>query len=206
MTGSPSSSSAGAIKSRDGFDDKGGDDSITLVLDDKYQLTASRNKLAKSCFYFQRLLSGPYREAGQARVKIQSQGLFSFEAFELVVKYADENLFLRDTDNPNLYLDALELAVLWSYDELVDLIQAHLADCLSRDTADDIHMAANEYNLEELQQKCIEFERLLEQSKGMIRRKWGLCPLDGHANKNRHHYDSCWKWRQQTIDDEDWDA
>lgn len=183
--------------------DDNGDDSITLVLDGQHELSASRTRLAKSCFYFQCLLTGPYKEAGQSRIDIQSQGMFSFEAFEIVVKFANENLFIRDKEQLELHFDVLDLAILWSYDELIDVIQAHLVDCLSIETGADIHTIANLHNLKELQEGCIEFERSLEKAIGLIRRKSGLCPLEGH---DKHHYTSCSNWVQKTMEDEDWDA
>lgn len=184
--------------------DDDADDSITLVLDDKYELTVSRCRLAKSCPYLQCLMNGPYREAGQSRINIQSEGMFSYDAFEVVIKFANDNLFIRDKEKLDLHFDVLDLAILWSYDGLIDVIQAHLIDCLSIETGVDIHTVADYHNLKQLQEGCLEFERSLEKAIGSIRRKSGYCPLEGH---DKHHYTSCSERRaRKTVEDEDWDG
>lgn len=183
------------------------DDNVTLVLDDKYEIVASRSRLVKSCFYFQCLLAGPYRESGQSRVEIKSQGMFEFEVFENVVKFADEHIFIRDDEKLDLHFGMIELAILWAYDELIEVIEWHLMDCLNLDNCVNIHGLANHYNLKQLQDRCVQYENSLEKAMGPMRKRIGRCPLDGHE---KHHYSTCSNYpdpsKRPPAEEEDWDA
>lgn len=182
-------------------------DIVTLVLDDTYEVVASRSRLVDSCFYFQCLLAGPYKESGQSRIEIKSQGMFDFDVFEAVVRYANERAFIRDDEKLELHFGMIGLAIFWAYDELINLLESYLIGCLNLNNCADIHGLANYHDLKKLQEECIRFENSLEQAMGPLRRRTGRCALDGHEN---HHYSTCSSYsehlKRSPIEDEDWDS
>lgn len=169
-----------------------------LVYNRRRSIKVDRKKLANSCFYFQRLLEGPFKESKQTCIDINLGNMFSFEAFDCIVRYANDGIFIKDPEKHNVYIQAIQLAILWSYDEFVEIMESHFIEQISLETMTDFHGLAvrHKFHLSRLEEECIKFSKSL--TTGSVLRAWPRCPIPGHGP---HHYSSCPK----ELDDNDWD-
>lgn len=166
---------------------KGSDERVVLVYNGQEEVEANRQALAESCFYLDHLLTGPFREAQQSRIEIHLGEEFSFSVFKAMIDYANSRLFDRDYDVMH-YLGMRQLAELWMYDELIEIVDSHLISCICPSTLVNIHTRANIFRWNRLQEECLKAERMLDASLGSVYRNWPRCPMDGH---NKHHYSNC---------------
>lgn len=143
--------------------------------------------MANACYYFRNLLEGPFKESTQYAIEINLGTAFSFEAFKCVIDYANKGIFYRDPDNCHPYIDAIQLAISWGYDEFVALAEDHLIDRgLTRDEIDVLTRLAGDNlpTLKRLYDACEEF------ATSMARRDFiriSRCIIDNHI----HAYLDC---------------
>lgn len=124
------------------------------------EMEVTRSKVAASCFYFRTLLCGPFRESSQSRIDIHLGDDFSFETFKAVIHYANDKTFTRFGKNIDHYLEIIQLASLWMYDELVEVVELHLIENLSISLSARFHTLANIFDLRRLKEVCIKIEHL----------------------------------------------
>lgn len=164
-----------------------------------------RYKVANSCFYFNRLLDGPFKESRESNIHINLGNMFSFEALDCIVKYADQGIFLRDPDKHDIYIEAIQLAILWAYDEFVEVVEEHFINHITLYNMTDLHGLArrHKFALQRLERACLAFEQKLGQYHSDTMRPWPRCAIDGHG---KHSYINCnQKLVPRTIRDDDWE-
>lgn len=173
-------------------------DNIVFIYNGCNKIETSRKAVASSCIYFNCLLEGSFREAKERQISIQMEE-FSFEAFESIIRYANSRHFDYKQKFSH-YIEVIQLAAAWMFDELVELIELVLIDTISMETIVNTHTLANLLNLEKLQQACEDFEKELDAG-GTLERRWVRCPEEGHKS---HHYRDCVE-ESRMNQDEDWD-
>lgn len=148
---------------------------VTLSYNGEHDMVVNREKLANSCHYFRKLLSGEYIERNQDRIEIFLEGLVPLDIFQDVINYADKGIL--DRRRPiKYYVRMLKLAHIWIYDTLMDDIQIHLINKIDMDTIVRIHTAANLLDLKRLQRECLRFERIVDRNPGSVIRFWRFDP------------------------------
>jgi len=172
---------------------------LVIVYNGKKDIEVMRDKIGESCFYFKTLLNGDFKESCQSRIDIKLND-FSFEAFQGVVNFANGGTFTVPEASIGVYVEMIQLAALWLYDELVENLESYLIDNVTIDSLVNVHTLANVLKLDRLKAKCSRIE--YDVQVGTIEKRWGRCPLPGHES---HHYSSC---PLQTVDpdNEDWNA
>lgn len=164
------------------------EDIVTLVYNGKKEIRANRSKLSQSCFYFQTLLAGPYKEKEQSRINIFLEKDFSFEALKYVVKYAVDKEFLRDERKYKLHIEMIQLAQFLMFDELMKVIESHLSTIISLKNLHELHTLANLLELKSLRKECLKAEQLLNTQLATTLIRLSCCHLTGHEG---HHYSNC---------------
>lgn len=168
--------------------DSTNNETVLMVYNGSKEIEASRSNLANSCSYFKCLLDGQFREASQSRVDIQlDEDDFSYEIFEALVKFANSRYFIRDDSRLSYYMDLIQLANLWCYDELVKVCESYLISIVSIDSLVHIRTLSNILNLSRLKRKCIEMQNLLDRFEEFTL-PYPRCPVEGHSD---HHYHWC---------------
>lgn len=127
--------------------------------------------------------------------------MFSYKAFDCVIRYADESIFIRDPELIDLHIEAVQLGILWVYDEFVEVVEAHLIEQISLDTLTDLHGLAKRHSLVlgRLEEACKQYEEISISLD--MPRNWSRCHIDGHSN---HHYINCRPLVGDLCED-DWD-
>lgn len=160
---------------------------VTIVYNDEKEITVDRDALAKSCFYFERLLAGPYKESTQSKINVYIERNFSYEAFESIINYAVDKQFLRDASKFKLHLEMIQLASYLMYDELIEVIESHFKDILKLKNLEILHTLAISLNLPKLKEACLNAEHTLDTRVTNLQRTVG-CPFHRY---DHHHYASC---------------
>lgn len=174
-----------------------------LVYNDSKSIKIDRNRVARSCHYFEKLLEGGYKESGQHCIKMEFGDMFTFESFDCVVRYADEKRFLKDPDLHDVHIGAIQLAILWGYTEFIEIVESHLIEQINLDKLIDLMGLAIRHRptLNNLYVACENFEKKLNNrlSQGRI---WTRCSYEGHKE---HHYLNCNQHKFVVPQEEDWD-
>lgn len=144
-----------------------------------------RHKVQNSCRYFELLLNSTFVEGRQSVINLEVKNLVSFEAFKIIITYANENRFIADPDLLNEHIQAIQLCIIWGYDEFMKVIEAHLISQLSFRTIIAIQGLAKRHKvfLCELERCCEEFDDLSRTSIDFPL-MWPTCPIEGH----RRHF------------------
>lgn len=121
----------------------------------------NRNKIANSCVYFYNLLSSQFLEGSKSRIELYVNDSISFEVFESVVKFAENRIFDK-TKSLQFYIKMLQLADSWILNSLMAQIELHLSNKIDKKTLVLIHTTANLYNLTNLKNDCLRFERAVD--------------------------------------------
>lgn len=182
---------------------------VILIYNDESakRVEVDRRMAAKSCFFLEKLLTGPFRESRLNEINIYLPEDISFECFKSILFYATKDIFIRSKDYELLF-QMIQLARLWLYDELVDIIESHLADSIKQNTIFSFHVLARSMKLKLLAEKCDLYYREYEEMLGIVERRWGRCPIAGHE---KHHYLNCQvgtsppRASDPHEPDEDWD-
>lgn len=150
-------------------------------------IKVDRHRMAKTCSYFSCLLEGPFRESKQHVIKIILGNMFSFEAFDCVISYANDNIFIPDENKVALYMDAIQLAIYWGYEKFIDLVESYFISILSLDWFVDFMalVATDPYYLQKLDTALDKFDSNQARE---TRRPWPICAINGHQN---HCYINC---------------
>lgn len=160
---------------------------VTLVYNGQREVIVDRKLASDSCFFLNRLLEGPFKEAKKSRIDIHLSKHYSFDCFKKILQFATENVFIR-TDNFDLLFQMIQLAKLWFYDELIDIIEDHLINNVNKRTIMKFYFLSLHINLENLERKCIMYEQFIEENIGNVGRNWPRCAVPGHHN---HLYSYC---------------
>jgi len=163
-----------------------------LYYDNISSIKIDRNTMSKTCRYFEVLLNGTYIEGRQPIIHLKLSDMFSYEAFACIIHYGNNNQFLPDPDKLDVYIEAIQLCVLWDYEDCKDLLMHHLATQLSVYTITDIMGVAmrHKYSLGNLIRACEEFERSVP-FQTCIPESWVVrCAID-HDEDKPHHYMNC---------------
>lgn len=175
------------------------DESVLFVFNGELEVEVNRYKVAHStCFFLNKILTGPFRESRQSTIDIYLQDDFTFEVFKGLVEFAERRELKRNSEDVDYYLKMLQLAYIWIYDEFVRYLELHLLNFVKLDYVAVLHTLANYIELPLLKGKCLELEKRCDRGMGTMVRRWGRCPLDGHYN---HRYGRC---PEEDIDEEDW--
>lgn len=160
---------------------------VTLVYNEEHELEVSRARVASSCFYLRNLLEGKFREAKQSRVNIKLPKEITFQMFKGLIDYANTGFYARE-GNLIYYMGLVQLAALWLYDELVEIVENTLIDYVDEENILELHFMSDKFCLKKLYNECLKFEYLQDRYPGTQPRKWSRCPLVGHEH---HHYLHC---------------
>lgn len=173
-----------------------------LVYNGDKSIKIDRNKVANTCSYFRNLLQGPFKESKQFTIQINLGTAFSYEAFRCVVKYANDGVFYRDPEDCHLYIETIQLAIAWGYDEFVTILEDHLIERgICRDEIDVLTCLArlNMPILKRLLDACDRF------ADSMARRDFisiSRCCIENHK---LHAYLDCVGPKQGDLMEHDWD-
>lgn len=126
--------------------------------------------------------------------------MFSFEAFDCIIRFANDAEFSRDSKRWAVHMEAIQLAIFWDYQEFIDVVESQLVDQLNLLTLTDLSALARRHpkDLRKLHEACENFTKSLEDRRHIIR--WTRCPIDNHPN---HHLLSCRRPKDES--DSDWD-
>lgn len=162
-----------------------------LLYNGERRIKIDRQRVADSCWYFQRLLEGTYRESKQQEITMHFGTAFSFEAFKIIIDYASERVFLRDIDNIERYFQAIQLAIALHYEELYQIIEDFLIHfALSEKDIDALTTLARN-NLPMLQKLNYACDEFAESMKFLERRPMLKCYQKSHGY---HLYLTCGKY------------
>lgn len=163
--------------------DSGFDDSLSLlslsisrervlfVYNNEAEIEADRDRIANSeCFFLSKLIDGPFREATQSRIHIYLNDHIKFDVFAAIIRFADKRQFDRSVPELDFYLKMIQLANIWLYKELIQIIENHLINFIEIGTVSNLHTLANILKLEKLTKTCIQFEQMLDVKMGTLRR------------------------------------
>lgn len=158
-----------------------------LVYNGKKSIKVDRERISKSCTYFDRLLNGAFKEAHQHTIHINLGDMFSYEAFRCVIKLADEDIFIRDPNEWATHIEAIQLAIFWGFMEFVEIAEDHLMRQMSVPILVDLSALSRKYrtNLPNLYRVCEEFSKSMDER---ALRTWPRCCYKDHP---KHHYLNC---------------
>lgn len=178
---------------------------VTLVYFEK-EITVNRQKLSQSCHYFECLLLGQFKEAKEKQIEIHlDTDCVSFEVFEAAINYAVTGE-LDDDREVGFYADLIQLAHIWLYDQLINVLETKLLEFVTIKWLPHIHTLANILELPKLIEACESFEYKVGIWAGSEPKKWPGCIFPEH--KHRHHYSRCQGFNQKQTpkpEEEDWD-
>lgn len=164
-------------------------ETVTLLCDGTYEVQANRSAIvSSSCFYLNRLLAGPFKESTQDRIFIIVHKELSNQCYEQVIRFAESNSFDPCIDDVNIYVQMIQLADLWIFQEFVEFLEVYLVRRLNSDTVCYFHALAEKLRLEKLREHCLRVEEIMETKGTPTLTGYLRCPLDGHQN---HPYTSC---------------
>lgn len=144
---------------------------VLFVYNDKAEIEADRDRIANSkCFFLSKLIDGPFREATQSKIHIHLDDNIEFDVFAAVIRFADKRQFDRSVPELDFYLAMIQLANIWLYKELIQIIENHLINFIEMDTISVLHSLGNILKLEKLTKTCIQFEQVLDVRMGTVRR------------------------------------
>ena len=159
-------------------------------------LKINRRRVQSSCRYFELLLNGTFKEGREINVFLELKNLVSYEAFSHVVNYASHGTFIADPDSLGHHIQAVQLCILWGYEDFMRVLEAHLISQISYSTIIYIHGLAKRHKtyLTNLVEACEKFKGdivwngLSTESLGFYPKNWPVCAIEGHA---RHHASYC---------------
>lgn len=146
--------------------------------DDKI-VVANRESVTKACFFLERLINGPFIESTKQRINIYVDENYSFECFRNVINYASTGIFIR-SENFAIMFQMIQLAKIWFFDELIELIEFHLMRNVNQHTITEFYFLALHLNLTNLADRCLKVEEEIEINAGNIPRNWARCVVPGH--------------------------
>lgn len=176
------------------------DDWVEISFNGLKEVKINRRTMNTSCFFLDRLLFGPYKESLESYIIVYVDDCFSFAAFEAVLLYASCGHFDR-THEIDYYMQIIQLAHLWLYDELVKIVEGYLMSFIHMDTLLELHTLANLLKLGSLKRECEAVEEIVDSFVGSLDSDWGRCSLRGHQT---HSYARCPE-KQYTPIEENWD-
>ena len=152
-------------------------------------IKVDRHRVQRACRYFELLLNSTFKEGKQSIINMYFDESFSYEAFSMIVKYADSNTFIADPDKLEQYFEAIQLCMLWGYDDFMDVLEAHLIAQLSHETIIEIQGLANRHreHLSELDRHCREFDETKRIDLNYPT-WWPTCSIEDHP---RHYAGYC---------------
>lgn len=164
-------------------------ETVTFLCDGNYQVKANREAIINSsCFYLNRLLAGPFKESTQDTIFIRVHEELSNTCYEQVVRFAESNSFDPCMDGVNIYVQMIQLADLWIFQEFVNFLEVFLSRKVDHDTVCYLHALAEKLKLDKLRESCLYVEEIMETKGAPSLTGFLRCPLDGHQN---HPYTSC---------------
>lgn len=180
-----------------------GSQETLLIYSDGRSIKINRKKVATSCKYFEHLLEGDFKESRQHSVRIGIGDMFSFEAFECLVAFANDGVlrtYRPDSTQHVLYMEAIQLAMIWDYRSFVEVVEKYFIDHILIATLVDLSTLArrNRSDLPKLYQACEDFNQQMERRQLCL--KWSRCSVDGHE----HHYIDC-SGPKDSDESSDWD-
>lgn len=153
-------------------------------------IKVDRSKIQKTCRYFELLLNSTFKEGSQTLVTMQLKGFVSYEAFSMIINYANDGSFLADPDKLDEHFEAIQLCILWGYEDFLRVLEIHLINQISYKTVIDIHGLARRHKtfLHDLEIACEAFDdtTIIGLEYPLL---WPTCAVEDHP---RHFYGYCW--------------
>lgn len=163
-------------------------------------IKVDRNRMANTCQYFKCLLNGYFKESKQNVIDIWLGDLYSYQAFNCVISYANDNIFIPEVRNITLYIEAIQLAIFWGYEDFIELLENLFIRILDLENYLYLWGLSKRYlyYLQRLDDACDEFDVNQQIDIG---RRWPRCPIDGHQ---RHCYINCLE-KPGTLQEDNWE-